>query len=245
MDQTELTQFAVDCSLARANFPMTRIIELFERADVVDDAKDGKSKSGQKAGAGTKSDRSAVASATALTMQQAELTDLALDCSLATADFPMERVVQVFESADAVKDPAALKKGATADGNLELQEFLEAVVKLAFHRANPEFGKKGTSKDFVKTPLPECLVTMLKDNLLLNAKRDALAETKKQLFADPKAMEAIRKNKDVLKARVEKLAKADVAATASSSKKADGKSVSLERLMQELFDIGVAKEVMV
>ena len=194
---------------------------------------------------GTKSDRSAVASATALTMQQAELTDLALDCSLATADFPMERVVQVFESADAVKDPAALKKGATADGNLELHEFLEAVVKLAFHRANPEFGKKGTSKDFVKTPLPECLVTMLKDNLLLNAKRDALAETKKQLFADPKAMEAIRKNKDALKARFEKLAKADVAATASSPKKADGKSVSLERLMQELFEIGVAKEVMV
>jgi hypothetical protein len=37
---------------ATANFPMTRIIELFERADVVDDAKDGKSKSGQKAGAG-------------------------------------------------------------------------------------------------------------------------------------------------------------------------------------------------
>jgi hypothetical protein len=134
MDQTELTQFAVDCSLATANFPMSRIIELFERADVVDDAKDVKSKSGQKAGAGTKSDRSAVASATALTMQQSELTDLALDCSLATADFPMERVVQVFESADAVKDPAALKKGATADGNLELQEFLEAVAKLAFHR---------------------------------------------------------------------------------------------------------------
>ena len=93
--------------------------------------------------------------------------------------------------------------------------------------------------------LPECLVTMLKDNLLLNAKRDALAETKKQLFADPKAMEAVRKNKDALKARFEKLAKADVAATASSPKKADGKSVSLERLMQELFDIGVAKEVMV
>jgi hypothetical protein len=145
MDQTELTQFAVDYSLATANFLMTRIIELFERADVVDDAKDGKSKSGQKAGAGTKSDRSAVASATALTMQQSELTDLALDCSLATADFPMERVVQVFESADAVKDPAALKKGATADGNLELQEFLDVVVKLAFHCANPEFGKKGTS----------------------------------------------------------------------------------------------------
>jgi hypothetical protein len=29
---------------------------------------------------------------------------------------------------------------------------------------------------------------MRKDNLLLNAKREALAETKKQLFADPKAM---------------------------------------------------------
>ena len=48
----------------------------------------------------------------ALTRQQAELTDVALDCTLATADLLMERVVQLFESADAVKDPAALKKGS-------------------------------------------------------------------------------------------------------------------------------------
>jgi hypothetical protein len=37
-------------------------------------------------------------------MQPNELTDLALDCSLATEAFPMERVLIVFESADAVKD---------------------------------------------------------------------------------------------------------------------------------------------
>lgn len=48
MDQTELTQFAVDCALETGEFPITRIIAIFERADIVDDAKDGKSKSGQK-----------------------------------------------------------------------------------------------------------------------------------------------------------------------------------------------------
>ena len=37
---------------------------------------------------------------TALTMQQQELTDLALDCSLATDAFPMAKVVLVFEGAD-------------------------------------------------------------------------------------------------------------------------------------------------
>ena len=52
----------------------------------------------------------------------------------------------------------------------------------------PSLARKGRSKDFVKTPLPEYLITMRKDNLLLNAKREAFAEIKKQLFADPKAM---------------------------------------------------------
>ena len=68
-----------------------------------------------------KSNASGSASASqALTMQQTELTDLALDCSLATDAFPMARVVLVFESADAVKDQAALKKGAKPDGALEV-----------------------------------------------------------------------------------------------------------------------------
>ena len=35
MDQTELTQFAVDCSLETAEYPVTRIMTVFERADLV------------------------------------------------------------------------------------------------------------------------------------------------------------------------------------------------------------------
>ena len=87
----------------------------------------------------------------------------------------MERVVQVFESAD-------MKKGAKGDGSLELAEFLEAIVKLAFARENPSFGSDGSTE--VPKPLPGCLETILKDNLLLNAKRDALAEVKAALTTD-------------------------------------------------------------
>ena len=40
------------------------------------------------------------------------------------------------------------------------------------------FGEAGqTGKDAVSEPLPKCLETMLKDHLLLNAKRDSLAST--------------------------------------------------------------------
>ena len=184
----------------------------------------------------------------ALTMQQSELTDLALDCSLATSAFPMDRVLLIFERADAL-DPAALAKGEKADGALELFEFIEAVVLLAFHRSNPEFGESGkTDASAVPEPLPNCLVTMLKDNLLLNAKRDALASVKAKILESlhsgvPNALQAaVNAKKSDLKYRFEKLAKADP--TAAQHKKT-GPQVSIEPFSQHLHEIGIAKEVAV
>jgi len=99
-------------------------------------------------------------------MQQTELTDLALDCSLSTDKFPMSRVIELFERADMAdaKPGEAPKPG---DGALELFEFLEAVVMLALFRANPSMTLAGGATK-VDVPLPDCLVTMLKENLLLN-----------------------------------------------------------------------------
>ena len=73
------------------------------------------------------------------TMQQTELVDLALDCDLPSEAFPMVRVQNIFERADQVT-------GGTGDGSLEMHEFLEAVVLLAFERAQPKFGTVGLQR---------------------------------------------------------------------------------------------------
>ena len=57
----------------------------------------------------------------------------------------MVRVINCFERADQeeapTKSPTKGKKGG--DGSLELHEFLEVIILLAFHRANPRFGEVG------------------------------------------------------------------------------------------------------
>mgnify|MGYP003331526495 CR=1 FL=1 len=126
--------------------------------------------------------------ATAQTMQQTELTDLALDCDIATQAFPMVRVINIFERADQVDDTFKVSaadrrvvEGETAKGGdnaLEMHEFLEAVVMLAFARANPKFGTVGHFHE-ADAPLPGCLDTLLKRNLLKNAKRDRLAKVRR------------------------------------------------------------------
>ena len=92
-------------------------------------------------------------------MQQTELTNLALDCGLASDAFPMVRVQNIFERADQEDaDAAGVKKGG--DNALELHEFLECVVMLAFFRANPRFGTVGRERE-VSEPLPGCLQVLL------------------------------------------------------------------------------------
>ena len=173
----------------------------------------------------------------ALTMQQTELTDLALDCSLATEAFPMARVITVFERAD-MTDAKPGEAPKAGDGALELYEFLEAIVMLAFCRANPEW-EEGKADAEVSSPLPDCMVTMLKDNLLLNAKRDALASVKASL-AGKECQDVLGRRKDAAKRAFDKMCKAD-ASTAALSKK-NGAQLSMDAFCQDLFDRGVAKE---
>jgi hypothetical protein len=170
-----------------------------------------------------------------LTMQQTELTDLALDCSLATDKFPMSRVIELFERADMAdaKPGEAPKPG---DGALELFEFLEAVVMLALFRANPSMTLAGGATK-VDVPLPDCLVTMLKENLLLNAKRDQLAAVKAQLKQDG-VQDAMQRRRDGLKRVFDKLCK--------SEKQKPGKggpTLSMDVFTQDLFERGIARDV--
>ena len=137
----------------------------------------------------TYSKRDDSGSATALeTMQQTELVDLALDCGLATAAFPMARVQLVFARADLVDAGKAGDHGMA----LDFHEFLEAVVQLSFSRANPTHGEAGHENDAPAHPLPGCLEQMLTKNLLQGAKRSRLAAVKEEMLADREVIELFR-----------------------------------------------------
>ena len=94
----------------------------------------------------------------------------------------------------------------------------------------------------VSSPLPDCMVTMLKDNLLLNAKRDALASVKASL-GGKECQDVLGRRKDAAKRAFDKMCKAD-ASTAGASKKG-GAQLSMDAFCQDLFDRGVAKEAVI
>jgi hypothetical protein len=124
---------------------------------------------------------------TAMTMQQTELQNLALDCGLSNEQFSMTRVINIFKRADQVDDTFVASKanknvilGQTAKGGdrgLQLHEFFECLVMLALQKANPKFGSVGHNTS-VEFPLPGCLAALLTNSLLKNAKRDKLALVK-------------------------------------------------------------------
>ena len=117
-------------------------------------------------------------SAAIVSLQQTELTNLALDCGLALDTFPMARVQAIFTRAEQTDD----KKGGNKP--LEFHEFLEAVVTLSFHRANPKFGQEGSQRS-PEAVLPECLQSLLTSSLLKIAKRGRLSHINALLQEDP------------------------------------------------------------
>ena len=130
----------------------------------------------------------------AMTMQSTELTNLALDCELATEDFPTSRINLIFMRADQVDDTLVVDrtnrqnvqgKGAErGDNGLELHELLECLIFLAFSRENPDFGNRGKEVD-PDDPMPGCLETVLQKNILKKARRDRLAKVRKIIEKDP------------------------------------------------------------
>ena len=75
----------------------------------------------------------------------------------------MTRVINIFKRADQVDDTfkvsAADRRvvtGETAkhgDNGLELHEFFECIIMIAFQRANPKYGEVGHSGDEMKVAL--------------------------------------------------------------------------------------------
>ena len=163
----------------------------------------------------------------------------------------MARVNNIFERADQVDDTFAVSAadrrvvvGETAKGGdnaLELHEFLEAVVMLAFARANPKFGQVGHNAS-AAFPLPGCLETLLKKHLLTKAKTDTLAKVKKMIEKDPEVQLVLRPRRAALKREFEKGAKSDSTMVAGGD---DTLCMSMDKFCDELFERKVTRDIMV
>ena len=134
--------------------------------------------------------------------------------------------------------------GETAKGGdhgLELHEFFECVIMLAFQRANPKFGSVGhNTSASVEFPLPGCLETLLKKCLLVKAKTDTLAKVRKMVEKEPEVQMAFKARRSELQVQFEIAAKSDSTMTAGGTL-----SVSMDRFCQDLFDRKVTKDIMV
>ena len=128
----------------------------------------------------------------AFQLQQAEVTNFALDCELPTPQFMMTRIHTLMEISDQgdakteklnrfVGDEKVETKRKGGDNALELFEFLELIVRVSFQRANPKYGSVGNRE--AKYPLPGVLEKCLKEQILPKAKRDKLREILEALKA--------------------------------------------------------------
>ena len=100
-----------------------------------------------------------------MTMQSSELTNLALDCSIATDKFKMARINGIFQRADQVDDTLVADRGdkrkmkgksaEAGDHGLEIHEFLECLIMLAFQvRISPDLPTPPTFDD-LRSPSPD------------------------------------------------------------------------------------------
>jgi len=84
------------------------------------------------------------------------------------------------------------------DAQLNLFEFINLLVRIAFWRANPQWGSKYNKKDL--TPVPESTQILLEECILPNARRDTSGEFKKVLQADAATQGVLTEYRDRLQA---------------------------------------------
>ena len=74
------------------------------------------------------------------------------------------------------------EKKAAADMQLNLYEFINFLVRVAFWRANPTWGAKDNKRDL--TPVPESTEILLQQCILPKAKRDTSEAFRKTIEED-------------------------------------------------------------
>ena len=98
-----------------------------------------------------------------------ELASLVRDTGLATEAFPIGRIHTLYKSV------------ATND-QLTLPGFVNLLLLIAVHRANPKFGTVGKADaSSISSPLPGCLDSILKKNILKSKKQEKQAAVKKEV----------------------------------------------------------------
>jgi hypothetical protein len=119
-------------------------------------------------------------------MDMEEFHDFVIECDIPTKEYAFDTMVLQYQNANQ----------GSGDRVLELNEFVAMVVRIAFFRANPQSGminvKKGEGHEKMGAdmsmgelqPLPGCLVKLLAEKIMPNARRDNAAEFKtKELVA--------------------------------------------------------------
>ena len=133
-------------------------------------------------------------------------------------------------------------KGETAKGGdhgLELHEFFECLIMLAFHKANPKFGDVGHNTEAsVPFPLPGCLDTLLNKSILKKAKSDDLAKILKRIQKEPECQAVVR-------ARQAQLEKAFKVKSSAAHSKTANPLMTMEQFVAQCVDRRFAKDVIV
>ena len=191
------------------------------------------------------------------TMQKTELTNLSLDCSFANAEFMQTRVINIFERADQVDDTfqtskkdKRVKTGTSAEGGdngLELHEFLECIVMLAFARANPKYGQVGKS-DPEKNDLdvlPGCLSSLLTGCILQKAKRDEAPKWLSEIVTSSDCRAAIDQREDELRMEWRRAAgKGQQGSQMTNKNMTDtGLTMSIDDFIADLLERGMMNDV--
>ena len=86
------------------------------------------------------------------------------------------------------------------DAQLNLFEFINLLVRIAFWRANPQWGSKYNKRDL--TPVPESTQILLEECILPNARRDTSGEFRKVLQADQPTQQVLAEYRERLQAWV-------------------------------------------
>ena len=129
---------------------------------------------------------------TAKTMDLEEFHDFVVDVGLETtlrtnataapAVYKFEQMKAQFKEAN--RSGKGLK-GPAADGELLLHEFLSLLVRISFHRLNPEYGERVMEHQDTLLPVPQCLEQTLKQSVLPKSRREDDGKFRQSVMALP------------------------------------------------------------
>jgi len=139
----------------------------------------------------------------ASTMELEEFHDFVIDCRLETNDrgepYTFAKMKAQFNKADSSGKGIA---GPAANKELVLHEFLNAIVRVAFHRLNPKFSAF-LVEDII--PVPQALDVCLNECILPNAHRDDAAEFRVEIMTQSAVKAVIEQDRERLQQWYEKI----------------------------------------